>query len=74
MMILSVTRLPLTDGLAFVIVMAAPSVVYMPLGLVSDARCDGHHKMVDSEVGAAMANSCQHNGAMTAVRNAREVF
>src|SRR6516162_5700132 len=49
------------------------------LGLVSDARCDGHHemadsrcdghhKMVDSGVGAAMANSCQHNRAMTAVR------
>jgi hypothetical protein len=30
--------------------------------------------MVDSGVGAAMANSCQHNGAMTAVRNAQEVF
>jgi hypothetical protein len=27
--------------------------------------------MVDSGVGAAMANSCQHNGAMTAARNAQ---
>src|SRR5215510_12842321 len=39
--------------LAFVIVMAAPFgsrpvIVVCMLGLVSDARCDGHHEMADS--------------------------
>src|SRR5262249_20395536 len=49
------TRLPLTVGLAFVIVMAAPYgsrpvvIVYIfyVLGPVSGARCDGHHEMVE---------------------------
>src|SRR6516225_5373958 len=49
------TRLPLTDGLAFVIVMPAPYgsrpvvIVYIfyVLGLVLGARCDGHHEMVE---------------------------
>src|SRR5215471_6319730 len=47
---INLTRLPLADELAFVIVMAAlfgrVVVVYM-LGFVSHARCDGPHKMAD---------------------------
>jgi hypothetical protein len=42
----NLTRLPLAGGMAF---MAAPfGRPVVCLGLVSDARCDGHHEMADS--------------------------
>ena len=80
----NLTRLPLAEGLAFVIVMAAlfgsrPLVIVSP---VSDARCDGqhgkgrfacdgHHEMVDS---GGLGRRCKQrasNGAMTAARTSQ---